>query len=87
MAIHQSNDRKAVLHRMVMPGHTCPYGLKAKDLLKRSGYEVEDHSKPSLARFSILSFPRPRVFACSVAVQGTEKNYPGTRRTPSRNIH
>jgi len=28
---------------MVMPTHTCPYGLKAKDLLKRSGYAVEDH--------------------------------------------
>jgi glutaredoxin len=28
---------------MVMPGHTCPWGLKAKDLLKRQGYEVEDH--------------------------------------------
>jgi glutaredoxin len=28
---------------MVMPHHTCPYGLKAKDLLRRSGYEVEDH--------------------------------------------
>lgn len=36
-------ERKAVLYRMVMPGHTCPYGLKAKDLLERSGYEVEDH--------------------------------------------
>ena len=35
--------RKAVLYRMVMPHHTCPYGLKAKDLLKRSGYEIEDH--------------------------------------------
>ena len=34
---------KAVIHRMVMPHHTCPYGLKAKDLLRRSGYEVEDH--------------------------------------------
>lgn len=34
---------KAVLYRMVMPHHSCPYGLKAKDLLKRSGYEVEDH--------------------------------------------
>ncbi|WP_312361826.1 glutaredoxin family protein [Agrobacterium sp.] len=34
--------RKAVLYRMVMPGHTCPYGLKAKDLLRRSGYEVDD---------------------------------------------
>jgi glutaredoxin len=35
--------KKAVLHRMVMPHHTCPYGLKAKNLLRRSGYEVEDH--------------------------------------------
>ena len=34
--------KKAVIHRMVMPHHTCPYGLKAKDLLRRSGYEVED---------------------------------------------
>ena len=35
--------RKAVLYRMVMPDHTCPWGLKAKDLLQRSGYEIEDH--------------------------------------------
>jgi glutaredoxin len=33
----------AELHRMVMPGHTCPYGLKALDLLKRRGFKVEDH--------------------------------------------
>ena len=35
--------RKAIVHRMVMPSHTCPYGLKAVHLLKRSGFEVEDH--------------------------------------------
>lgn len=35
--------KTAVLYRMVMPEHTCPYGLKAKDLLKRSGFRVEDH--------------------------------------------
>jgi glutaredoxin len=28
---------------MVMPSHVCPYGLKSKDLLERSGYTVEDH--------------------------------------------
>ncbi|WP_131782701.1 glutaredoxin family protein [Legionella gresilensis] len=33
---------KATLYRMVMPKHTCPYGLKAKDLLQRHGYSVED---------------------------------------------
>ena len=35
--------RTATLYRMVMPDHTCPYGLKAKDLLRRPGYEVEAH--------------------------------------------
>lgn len=33
----------ASLHRMVMPGHTCPYGIKAKSLLQRRGYAVHDH--------------------------------------------
>ena len=35
--------KRAVLHRMVTPEHTCPYGLKARHLLKRRGYDVEDH--------------------------------------------
>jgi glutaredoxin len=35
--------KTAQIHRMVMPGHTCPYGLKAVDLLKREGFAVEDH--------------------------------------------
>ncbi|WP_298491804.1 glutaredoxin [uncultured Maritimibacter sp.] len=34
---------KAVLYRMVMPEHICPFGLKSKDLLERHGYQVEDH--------------------------------------------
>ena len=38
-----SAARKAILYRMVTPEHTCPYGLKAKDLLERQGFEVEDH--------------------------------------------
>jgi glutaredoxin len=38
----RAGTKTAVLHRMVMPGHTCPYGLKAADLLRRSGYRVDD---------------------------------------------
>ena len=34
--------RTATLHRMVMPGHVCPYGLKARWLLRRHGYTVDD---------------------------------------------
>lgn len=36
-------EKRAVIYRMVMPDHTCPWGLKAKDLLQRQGYEIEDH--------------------------------------------
>ncbi len=32
----------AVLYRMVMPDHLCPYGLKAKALLESKGYNVYD---------------------------------------------
>ncbi len=38
-----STPKKAVLYRMVMPDHVCPYGLKSKHLLESRGYEVEDH--------------------------------------------
>ena len=36
-------SRKAIVYRMVMEKHICPFGLKTIDLLKRKGYEVEDH--------------------------------------------
>jgi len=34
--------KDAVLYRMVMPDHVCPYGLKARDLLRRKGFKVDD---------------------------------------------
>lgn len=34
---------QADLYRMVMDKHMCPFGLKAKALLEREGYRVEDH--------------------------------------------
>jgi len=38
-----AETRKAILYRMVMPEHVCPYGLKSKHLLEHEGYVVEDH--------------------------------------------
>jgi glutaredoxin len=40
MATHPA--RTAILYRMIMPDHVCPWGLKAKDLLRRQGYDVDD---------------------------------------------
>ena len=34
--------RQATLHRMVMPEHICPYGLKSKHLLESRGFIVDD---------------------------------------------
>src|SRR5687767_3343262 len=39
----ERQDKRAILYRMVMPEHVCPWGLKARHLLKRQGYQVEDH--------------------------------------------
>lgn len=38
-----TEQKTAVLHRMVLAHHTCPYGLKARHLLRSRGYRVEDH--------------------------------------------
>ena len=32
----------ATLYRMVMPTHVCPFGLKARWLLRHKGYAVDD---------------------------------------------
>ncbi len=34
--------KSATIYRMVTPDHMCPHGLKAKDLLERQGFEVDD---------------------------------------------
>lgn len=39
-----SQSRHAVLYRMVMDQHLCPYGLKSRDLLKRAGYTLDDRA-------------------------------------------
>jgi glutaredoxin len=38
-----ASARHATLYRMVMDKHVCPWGLKARDLLKREGFKIEDH--------------------------------------------
>jgi glutaredoxin len=35
-------QKKAIVYRMVMPNHICPYGQKSIYTLKKNGYEVED---------------------------------------------
>ena len=42
-------EKTAILYRMVMPEHVCPYGRKSLWLLKRKGYQVDDRHLTSRA--------------------------------------
>lgn len=35
-------QKHATLHRMVLPDHVCPFGVRAKQMLEAAGYEVDD---------------------------------------------
>ena len=37
-----ANDRSATLYRMILPEHTCPFGVRAKQMLDQAGFEVDD---------------------------------------------
>ena len=37
-----SDSRQAILYRMVLPEHTCPYGVRAKQMLEDHGFDVDD---------------------------------------------
>ena len=38
-----AEEKHATLYRMVLPDHTCPFGVRAKQMLEQNGYEVEDN--------------------------------------------
>ena len=35
--------RRAILYRMKLPDHECPYGLLAKRMLEDAGFEIDEH--------------------------------------------
>jgi glutaredoxin len=37
-----SPSREVVLYRMILPDHTCPYGVRATELLESAGVPFED---------------------------------------------
>jgi glutaredoxin len=36
-------DKTATLYRMVLPEHTCPFGVRAKQMLEQNGFTLEEH--------------------------------------------
>lgn len=38
-----TESKQAIVHRMVTPEHTCPFGVESLKVLQQAGYQVEDH--------------------------------------------
>jgi glutaredoxin len=38
-----TDKRSATLYRMVLPDHTCPFGVRARQTLEEAGFEIEEH--------------------------------------------
>ncbi len=36
-------SKHAVLYRMILPDHTCPFGVHARQLLEAHGYTIDEH--------------------------------------------
>jgi glutaredoxin 3 len=36
-------ERSAILYRMKLPTHECPFGLLARRMLEDAGYEIDEH--------------------------------------------
>lgn len=69
---HPTTAKSARLYRMVMPHHVCPWGLKALDLLKRSGFQVEDHH--------LATREQTDAFKAEHGVQTTPQIFVGSKR-------
>ncbi|WP_294393922.1 glutaredoxin domain-containing protein [uncultured Sphingomonas sp.] len=35
-------EKSAILYRMILPDHTCPFGVRAKQMLEDAGFQVDD---------------------------------------------
>jgi glutaredoxin len=71
------NGEAATLYRMVLPEHTCPFGVRAKQLLEQHGFEVEDRLLTSRSEVDAFKTEHglsttPLVFIASEKIGGCD---------------
>jgi glutaredoxin 3 len=71
-------QRSAILYRMKLPDHECPYGLLARRMLDDAGFDVEEHLLTS--RDEVEAFKAehdvattPQVFIDGERIGGSEE--------------
>ena len=70
--------KQATLTRMVLPEHTCPFGVRAKQLLEDAGYTVEDnilHSREEVDAYEAKEgvATTPQVFIDGERIGGSDE--------------
>ena len=69
--------KTATLYRMVLPDHTCPFGVRAKELLEQGGYELDEHILSSRAEVDAFEAEHnvsttPQVFIDGERIGGSD---------------
>jgi glutaredoxin len=62
-----ADERSATLYRMVLPDHTCPFGVRARQMLEENGYEIDEHLLQS--RDEVDSFKQERGLSTTPLVE------------------
>jgi glutaredoxin 3 len=73
-----SNRPEVVLYRMVLPEHTCPYGLLAKRMLEDAGLPFDDRLLTSREEVDAFKAEQgvsttPQVFIDGERIGGSEE--------------
>ena len=73
-----NENKRAVLYRMVLPDHECPFGVRARQMLEEAGFEIEEHILAS--RDEVDAFMEsedvartPQVFIAGERVGGSDE--------------
>lgn len=72
-----TQDRSATLYRMILPDHTCPFGVRAKQLLEANGFAVDDrilHTRDEVEAFKTDQgvMTTPQVFINGERIGGSD---------------
>lgn len=72
-----AETKTATLYRMVLPDHTCPFGVRAKQMLEGAGYAVDDKVLTSRAEVDAFEEEQgvtttPQIFIDGARVGGSD---------------
>jgi len=70
-------QKTATLYRMVLPDHTCPYGIRAKQLLEDHGFDIEEHILASRSQVDAFEAEHdvattPQIFIAGERIGGSD---------------